>query len=78
MGMSYKNRGLWDWLVQRATAVYLMLYFIPLFYLLFSTGPNSYFVWKTFFHYTGMKLATVLAVVCIAFHAWIGLWCLGC
>lgn len=74
MVMSYSKRGLIDWMVQRVTAVYLIVYFIPLLFMLFSHGPDSYFVWKGIFQLAWVKVATVVAVISIALHAWVGLW----
>ena len=71
---SFKNRGLLDWKVQRVSALYLILYFIPLLYLLFSHGADSYLVWHRVFHHVGTKIATIVALVAIALHAWVGLW----
>ena len=74
MVASYKTRGLQDWLIQRVTAVFLAIYFIYLLSLLFTHGVDSYFVWKSLFGQLWMKVATDIAVICIALHAWVGLW----
>ena len=74
MVMSQSKRGLYDWMVQRVTAVYLILYFIPLLYLLLTSDASSYFIWKGLFQHVWMKVATIVALFAISFHAWVGLW----
>ena len=69
-----KNRGYYDWIMQRFSAVYLLFYFIPIIILIFAKGPDSYFFWKSLFSNLWMKAASVVAVSLIALHAWIGLW----
>ncbi len=66
--------GLYDWLVQRVTAVILGLYFVVVM-AFFITNPSLDFeTWKAFMACTAMKVATILALLSIAAHAWIGMW----
>ncbi|WP_163560451.1 succinate dehydrogenase, hydrophobic membrane anchor protein [Halomonas sp. NO4] len=66
--------GLSDWLIQRVSAVILALYtlFIVL-YLLFNPGLD-YATWSGLFAQTWMRIFTLLALISIAAHAWVGLW----
>jgi succinate dehydrogenase / fumarate reductase membrane anchor subunit len=65
--------GLRDWLVQRATAVVLAIYLIGLAVLVVSSRPIDYDTWAGIFAPLGMKIATLIAFVALAYHAWIGM-----
>jgi succinate dehydrogenase / fumarate reductase membrane anchor subunit len=67
--------GLYDWLVQRVTAVVLLAYFICLFAFLISNPAMDYQQWQGFFQHTAMRVFSVAAMLSLAMHAWIGLWC---
>jgi succinate dehydrogenase / fumarate reductase membrane anchor subunit len=66
--------GLSDWLIQRVSAVVIALYTLWLtVYLLFHTDL-TYAQWAGLHQYFPMRLFSLLAVLAIAAHAWIGLW----
>ena len=65
--------GLRDWLGQRITAIALVLY---TFYLLFAvmTVPTlTYSSWYRLFLNPFMKVATLLAMLALIYHAWVGI-----
>ena len=67
--------GLRDWFVQRVTAVILALYTIFLVVFAIIHQPHlSFSTWHTLFQSFWMKLATLLAVLSLAMHAWVGIW----
>ena len=71
---SFGRSGLYDWMMQRVTAVVLMAYTIFLLgYLLFSSDL-SYAQWSALFESTAMRIFTLLAILSLVAHAWIGLW----
>jgi len=71
---SFGRSGLYDWMIQRVTAVVLMAYTIfMLAYLLFNPGLD-YAQWSALFQGTFMRLFSLLAILSLAAHAWIGLW----
>ncbi len=72
--MSLGGTGLRDWLVQRYTAVFLGGYtlFLAGFVLMHQT--LTYGDWIGLFSSPYMQVSTIFAIVCVAFHAWIGLW----
>lgn len=74
MGLKNNTRGLFEWIVQRATAVLIGAYaiFICIFFLTHS--PLSYIDWMALFTHTIMRVVTILVVLAILWHAWIGLW----
>lgn len=71
---SFGRSGLYDWMMQRVTAVILMAYTIFMIgYLLFSSDL-SYASWSSLFQNTAMRIFTLLAILSMVAHAWIGLW----
>jgi succinate dehydrogenase / fumarate reductase membrane anchor subunit len=69
---SLTRTGLSDWLVQRVSAAILLAYFLFIAYTLLS--GVDYAQWSGLFAQTWMKVFTLLALLAIAAHAWIGMW----
>lgn len=64
--------GLRDWLAQRLTAIVMTLYSV-LFMVILRTAPRLDFAgWRHVFAPQWMKLATLLFLVSLFLHAWIG------
>ena len=69
------SSGLKDWLLQRITALVIMLYSLFVFITIFSViGDNAYHIWITIFQKTWVKIFTILAFVALVAHAWVGMW----
>jgi succinate dehydrogenase / fumarate reductase, membrane anchor subunit len=66
--------GLYDWVVQRATAVILLAYFLFLAAYLIGHPGLSFAEWKGLFSHTWMRVFSMAALLSICAHAWIGLW----
>ncbi|MFM2069621.1 MAG: hypothetical protein RLZZ584_4530 [Pseudomonadota bacterium] len=64
--------GLRDWLVQRITAVLMALFTLALLAQLLFGGPVGYDRWAAIFSAQWMKCLTVVIVIALAWHAWIG------
>jgi succinate dehydrogenase / fumarate reductase membrane anchor subunit len=64
--------GLRDWLIQRITALILFAFALGLALAVLITGPWQYARWKALFVPVPMKLLTLLAVLALCYHAWIG------
>jgi succinate dehydrogenase / fumarate reductase membrane anchor subunit len=72
LGVSHS--GLRDWVIQRMTAVILAICTLGLAYF-FIANPNFSFVeWRMLFAPVSMKVLTLLVVLSLAFHAWVGIW----
>ncbi|MDP5070502.1 MAG: succinate dehydrogenase, hydrophobic membrane anchor protein [Congregibacter sp.] len=69
---SLSRSGLSDWLVQRVTAVILLAFFI--FLGVHIALGTSYPEWSALFAQTWVKTFTLLAILSLAAHAWIGMW----
>lgn len=62
-----------DWIVQRISAVVLALYSVVML-VFFLTNQVTYDVWYGFMTSLPMRLFTLLAVITLAGHAWVGMW----
>lgn len=72
--LSVSHQGLRDWVIQRISAIIMGIYSIGLIiYFLFHPGL-SFPVWHHLFSYTAMKVASILFLLSLLFHAWIGVW----
>ena len=65
--------GLRDWLGQRATAVLMALYTILLLIVLLVVKPSDYLGWYGVFSPAWMKIATLTFLLCLLYHAWVGI-----
>jgi len=64
--------GLRDWLAQRVTAVIMAVYSVIVVVGLIGSAPFSHEIWKGIFAHTWMRVATLLFVASLAWHAWVG------
>ena len=65
--------GLGDWLAQRITAIVMAAYTVILMVAFFSARNFSYDGWAGLFARPWMKVATLLAIAALAYHAWVGM-----
>ena len=65
--------GLRDWLGQRVTAVLMALYTVVLLAILLAQKPTDYLAWYGVFSPVWMKIATLIFVACLTYHAWVGM-----
>ena len=72
---SFGRSGLSDWLVQRVSGVILLAWFMCIGFSL-GTGMD-YAGWQAMFELTSMKVFTLLAILSLGAHAWIGMWAVG-
>ena len=64
--------GLRDWLAQRVSAVVLLVYAVLLLGAVLFTAELNYGTWAGLFASVWMKVATLLAVLALIWHAWVG------
>lgn len=64
--------GLGDWLAQRVSAVVMGAYALLLLLVLLTTRDFSYDGWAGLFAPLWMKVATLIALFALLYHAWIG------
>ncbi len=64
--------GLRDWVMQRVTAVIMLIYTIAMvLFLLFI--PSGYDAWREFFSQTWVRVFTQISFIAVALHAWVGI-----
>ena len=65
--------GLRDWLAQRVTAIVMASYTVLFIGLLLAAPKIDYATWRQLFAPQWMKLATLLFLLSLYLHAWIGM-----
>jgi succinate dehydrogenase / fumarate reductase membrane anchor subunit len=70
VGAHYGTR---DWLAQRVTAAVMAVYVVVVLALVASRAPFTYESWKGLFTHGGMRVATLLFALSLAWHAWVGM-----
>ena len=65
--------GLRDWLAQRVTAIVMASYTLLFIGLLLAAPKIDYATWRQLFAPQWMKLATLLFLLSLYLHAWIGM-----
>jgi len=65
--------GIRDWLMQRVTAVLLLLFLLLVLARLALSDEAGYGAWASVFAPTAVKLLAVAAFAALALHAWIGM-----
>ena len=66
--------GLRDWVVQRISAVVLLAYFIVIMAYLLCGTDAGYEGWTAFMLSTPMKVFSLVALLSLIGHAWVGMW----
>ncbi|XVW81451.1 succinate dehydrogenase, hydrophobic membrane anchor protein [Candidatus Profftella armatura] len=65
--------GVRDWLFQRITAVIMIIYTIILLFFVLTTNDFSYENWSNLFKYKWFKIISFSALICLFYHAWVGM-----
>lgn len=72
---SLGRSGLSDWLVQRVSALVMTAYiFFMVGYFVVNPSP-SFEQWQALHGSLAMRIFSLLTILSIAAHAWIGMWC---
>ena len=64
--------GLKEWIIQRVTAMVMVVFTLVLLVSYLISGNPSYDGWAGLFANQPMKLLTLLAILSLLFHAWVG------
>lgn len=70
---NFGRNGLYDWLAQRVSAVILVAYVAFLLIASMSSG-SGFESWTEIFKPTWVKLFSLLALLSLVAHAWVGMW----
>ncbi len=71
---NFGRNGLYDWVVQRGTALVLLAYVLYVVAIVLFTPGLDHATWQAHFASTPMKVFGMMALVSLVVHAWIGLW----
>lgn len=71
---SVGRNGVQDWVLLRATGVIILLYTIYMVGFCVFGPELNFATWSSFFAGTFTKVFTMLALLSVLVHAWIGLW----
>ena len=66
--------GLFDWLIQRFSAVILAAYAFCILGSFILTPDMEYQQWRALFESNPMRLFSLITVFALCAHAWIGMW----
>lgn len=66
--------GVRDWIVQRASAVLLVIYLVIFGVILIQHQPLDLEKWQAIFHPIWFKIISVIAFLCVVTHSWVGIW----
>lgn len=65
--------GLRAWLVQRVSAVYMLLFIVFVLIHFLVDAPHSYWAWRDWMTSSGVSIATTVFFAALLAHAWVGL-----
>ncbi|ATM85178.1 succinate dehydrogenase membrane anchor subunit [Yersinia massiliensis] len=68
------RNGVHDWLLLRASAIVITLYILYILGFVIIVPDITYEIWRGFFASHITKVFTLLTLLSILAHAWIGLW----
>jgi succinate dehydrogenase / fumarate reductase membrane anchor subunit len=71
---SFGRSGLYDWVIQRLSAIVLGVYFLALLVYLLINPDLSFQQWQALFSTTWVRIASLLALMALCAHAWVGMW----
>lgn len=71
---NFGRSGVSDWVMQRVSAVILALYTLFLVGYVLATPEMGYAQWAGLFEQTWMRIFSMLALLALMAHAWIGVW----
>ena len=71
---SFGRSGVHDFIFIRASAIILALYTLFLVGFVVCNDPLTYDVWSKLFGSLAMKVFTMIALIALLIHAWIGIW----
>ena len=74
---SFGRSGVFDWVVQRLTAAVLAAYTLYLAAFLVMNPDLDYQQWQALFSSFGMRFFSLVTLLSIVAHGWIGMWAIS-
>ncbi|TWI53490.1 succinate dehydrogenase subunit D [Pseudomonas duriflava] len=71
---NFSRSGLYDWMAQRVSAVILAIYTLFLLGYVVLHPNMSFEQWHALFSNGWMRIFSLLALVSVGVHAWVGMW----
>lgn len=71
---NFSRSGLYDWMAQRVTAVVLAVYTLFLLGYVMANPGMDYAQWQGLFAQSWMRIFSLMTLVALGAHAWIGMW----
>lgn len=71
---SFGRSGLYDWMIQRVSAIAMAAYTFFLVGFILCTPDLGYEQWKELYSQLWMRIFSLITLLSLAAHAWIGLW----
>lgn len=71
---AFGRSGLSDWLVQRVTSIVVASYVFFLLGFFILCGPVTFIDWFELFASLSVRIYSLLTLICLLIHAWIGIW----
>jgi succinate dehydrogenase / fumarate reductase, membrane anchor subunit len=65
--------GLGGWMAQRFTAIVMIVYTVILMVAFFGARDFSYDGWAGLFAQAWMKIATIVTLLALSYHVWVGM-----
>ena len=72
---SFSRSGVTNWVIQRISAVVMTAYIVFVTAYLLANPGISYAQWADLNSLLSMRVFSLITLVSIASHAWIGIWC---
>ena len=74
---NFSRSGLSDWIIQRFSAVILAAYTLFILAVLVSMPELNYESWREVFSKNSMRLFSVISLLALCGHTWVGMWTVG-
>ena len=71
---NFSRSGLYDWMAQRVSAVVLAAYVLFLLGFVVLNPGLGYAEWQALFSNNAMRIFSLLALVALSVHVWVGMW----
>lgn len=71
---NFSRSGLYDWMAQRVSAVVLAAYTLFLLGYVVANPSMDHAQWQTLFSQSWMRIFSLLSLVALGAHAWVGMW----
>lgn len=71
--MSWHAHGMRTWMLQRLTAVYILLYLLFFIITVYRQPLHDFSHWRTLFVSPFSNIATLVFFYSLLFHAWVGM-----